>query len=533
VLVAALALLFAAVTHHVWEDYYITYRPSKNLVEGHGLVFQPGERVHTFTSPVNVLLPAVFALVTGNRSDDLVLWLYRLASAAALGGTAVLILGAVQRAGLGSGARAVLVALLCLDLKTVDFAMNGQEAGFMVFFMALAVDALTGAPRRPILRLALAFAGLMWTRPDGFIYASALVLAAWLFSRDGVFAGFRGLRPLAAATSLGAALYLPWFVWAWSYYGTPVPHTVLAKRALEQTQTIASLAAAVADFPRRVVEGTASTSLTFLPLYMDRGGWDQRFTYPFNVAVGILCTFYWVWPRGRRLGRLASLAFMACHVYLTVVVPYAFPWYLPTSTLLALVVLAVAFQDSLDLARRLELRSRVLASAIRVSSTLAGTIVLAFMAAFYAGSVREIRVQQRLIEDGNRKQIGLFLKQNARTPLDTVFLEPLGYIGFFSGLKMYDFPGLASPEVVAARWRLNTNLWAPLIRELRPDWLVLRPGEMYHILRTDSKLLADYATVRVFDQRAAIAREKWLPGRPYLAYDSQFWVLRRRITSTP
>ena len=49
VLAAALAVVaclgFALFTGHIWEDYFITFRSSLNLATGHGLVYQPGERV--------------------------------------------------------------------------------------------------------------------------------------------------------------------------------------------------------------------------------------------------------------------------------------------------------------------------------------------------------------------------------------------------------------------------------------------------------------------------------------------------------
>ncbi|MGA3285463.1 MAG: hypothetical protein ABSD57_13530, partial [Verrucomicrobiota bacterium] len=70
--VLLVGLVFAACTQHVWEDYWITFRASRNLVTGHGLVFTPGERLHTFTSPLGVLLPAAFCWLTGNQSDYLV-----------------------------------------------------------------------------------------------------------------------------------------------------------------------------------------------------------------------------------------------------------------------------------------------------------------------------------------------------------------------------------------------------------------------------------------------------------------------------
>lgn len=83
-LVFLVAMIFAVVTGHGWEDYWITFRASKNLALGQGLVFTPGERLHTFTSPLGVLLPAALSWLTGNHSDALVFWLFRLLSATAL-----------------------------------------------------------------------------------------------------------------------------------------------------------------------------------------------------------------------------------------------------------------------------------------------------------------------------------------------------------------------------------------------------------------------------------------------------------------
>ena len=86
-----IALGWAAFTQHVWEDYYITYRASKNLATGEGLTFTAGERVHSFTSPLGVLLPAVASLMTGNSSDTGTLWIFRVMAAAALAGAVGLV----------------------------------------------------------------------------------------------------------------------------------------------------------------------------------------------------------------------------------------------------------------------------------------------------------------------------------------------------------------------------------------------------------------------------------------------------------
>jgi len=142
-----------------------------------------------------------------------------------------------------------------------------------------------------------------------------------------------------------------------------------------------------------------------------------------------------------------------------------------------------------------------------------------------------MRQQQAIVEEGNRKAIGLWLRE-AAAPGDTVFLETLGYIGYYSNLRAYDFPGLASEEVVAARRKLGTDEFDALIRELRPTWLVLRPEEAGRIAYVAPGMLLEdasgqYRLVRRFDQSARIAALGDLRGRYLLNWDRAFLVYRR------
>ena len=81
------------------------------------------------------------------------------------------------------------------------------------------------------------------------------------------------------------------------------------------------------------------------------------------------------------------------------------------------------------------------ASVLRPLLACAVLGVVAFQAGVSALMMNAMRLQQAIIEDGSRRAVGLWLRQNAG-PGDTVFLESLGYIGYFSNLKTYDFPGL-------------------------------------------------------------------------------------------
>src|SRR5262249_29250347 len=92
---------YALYTGHVWEDYLITFRFSKILVDGHGLVYNLGERLHGFTSPLGVLLPALGYWLTGN--DQSALWFFRVLSIAAFLTGGLLTIEACRRQRTGTG----------------------------------------------------------------------------------------------------------------------------------------------------------------------------------------------------------------------------------------------------------------------------------------------------------------------------------------------------------------------------------------------------------------------------------------------
>ncbi|HTH48316.1 MAG TPA: hypothetical protein VMB21_12455, partial [Candidatus Limnocylindria bacterium] len=222
---------FAVFTDHRWEDFYITYRSSRNLVEGHGLVYQVGERVHTFTSPLGVLLPAFALELTGGASDEAALWIFRVWCTCALGGAAMLLWRTAGAWGWSGFGRWFLALLPLVESKCVDFSINGMETAFMLLGLAWMLDTLSRPSPRAALKLGLAWAGLMWTRPDGFVFGGALALS-WLAVRPTTEpAGSRRqlLLIYLRALPIAAVVYLPWFLWAWHFYGSPVPNTIVAK----------------------------------------------------------------------------------------------------------------------------------------------------------------------------------------------------------------------------------------------------------------------------------------------------------------
>lgn len=500
-------LVFAAITGQIWEDYYITFRNSRHLVEGHGLVYEPGERLHTFTSPLGVLLPALAYLVSGN--ETVALWIFRVLSATALAAAAVMF---------GKHARDQLwtplaywfaLVLSIFEAKTVAFSSNGMETAFMVLFTALTWREVA-RPNGPRWHwLALGFSGLMWTRPDSCVIALALIVCWHAFSRREPSQQQRQWwRQVVIAIIAGALLYAPWIAWAWSYYGSPVPHTIIAKSALAPGISVDRILA----IPLHLLTGHTGLDGMFAPIYYFVGGWSPMWNAICRVLT-CAAAFLWIVPFFPRAARAASLAVSVGAIYLYFIMPY--PWYYPAWGLIAAGGLGSAITA---VRRRGSDRSR---SVLRISTGVIATAMLGFGIAQTYSS----RVQQDVIEDAGRRKIGLWLRENSN-PGDTVFAEPIGYIGYFSQLKMLDFPGLCAPEV-SELVRSGERDHGSIITALKPSWLVLRPVELVQHRLEHGGVLDEYYLAGFWNQLPTVQAIPFLPGRNWLGFDSQFLVFRR------
>lgn len=528
------ALAYTCYTGHAWEDYFITYRASKNLALGHGLVFNVGERVHSFTSPLGTLLPALASLLTGNTSDVAALWIFRVMSMSAFAGAGVILWRLMRGMFAHWAPAAFLVLLLATDAKSVDNATNGMESAFVLLFMAWNLWALLQRPARRPVHLGLAWAGLMWSRPDSFIYIAASAGAVLLFGR---FGEGNTRRRLITDCLLGGvittAVYGPWFAWAWWYYGSPVPHTIIAKSVWTPPVTMENVVKWVLRYPLDVFKGSSTLGTTFTPTYAMNTGWPA-FTIRISAGLSLVAMAMWLVPRVRWEARVTSFVFMLAHFYLTNFANFPAPWYLPIVTMLACFTYAAVFGQLADwLARRPPAAAGEAPPRPHRGVWAAGLVLPLWGLALMLAAAWELQHRQRIVENGNRRLVGEYLKAHSASPRDTAVFECLGYIGFYSNLKIYDYPGLSSPEVVKVlketKTRADYTHYLPeIVSAYNPTWIVLREHERGNFLEADRELLKDYYHLaQTFDCRPAVEAIKFLPGRGYLMFDSFFEVYRR------
>ena len=504
----SVCMALALATDHRWEDWYITFRASKNLALGNGLVFNIGERVMTYTSPLGTLIPAFIKFVFSGLSDDFTMWSYRVVCSIVLALSSIPIYKTLDFLKLNRIFYGLGILLLSLSFIIIDNTINGMESAFMVLFECTLIYLIISKPAGYNLKLGIIFACIMFSRPDGFVYAGSIFLGFLLFTKfPSIQINTSNLRGMGISIGIAALLFSPWLIWTWYYYGTPIPHTIIAKsKTYNLDYFIHSISNYISHF-----KGSADIYLA--PYGENFGGWGI-FGY-FARLLSIISLFYWLNWRGNSIARALSLATLCMIAYLNIVSGQGpAPWYLPAVATPSIFIWVFIFHD---LNERL---SKKLFYAFPL-------VMIIMLAGNFYYATRMIRAQQKIIEFGNRKEIGLWLNEH-KGPKDTIFMECLGYIGFYSNLKTYDFPGMSSPEMVATRKRLHTDQYGYLIQELKPTWICIRTFEVDNINKQVPNLLSKkYQLVKIFDKRMDIYQAKIKYGDPYLTFDSVFYLFKK------
>ena len=228
-----LALLgwLASVSWFLTDDAFISFRYVRNLLEGHGLVFNVGERVEGYSNFLWVLeLAAVWGLL-GIKPEHAAPWLSVIYTAATI---AALLWWAWLTPSLRCRG---LTAWLALGLvcSSATFAVwtsgGGLETRQFTFFIVLAVVclALYRNSQWGLLTASLSLAAASLTRPEGPLIA--VLCFGWFIVQRMIDAGRPRLdwRELAFLIVPFAILIGGHFMFRYDYYGEWLPNTYYAK----------------------------------------------------------------------------------------------------------------------------------------------------------------------------------------------------------------------------------------------------------------------------------------------------------------
>ena len=434
VLAIGIRLVWLAWTNFTFEDAFITFRFARELFLGNGFVYNPGEPIYGTTTPLLTLLLAGWLFMTG---PDHIIAGARILDLLATAASYLFMWLALRHAGISLAQRSLALALLVFSSKFWSMDSGGMETPLVILFMAASWYAWT--IRKP--GLTGLFCGLLlWVRVDLFLWPILLLLID-------LTASFKS----AARTALIAGLiYLPWIIFAWLDFGSPIPFTATAKWVA-------------------YVEYDAEPYLAHLGVifnYLSPFEIPDQFQAAIILASAVTVMLAaWQAFRARSNRFLLALAAFAVldTAQLTLTKATFFNRYFIPTLWAVLILAGLALGSIWDELK--QARSDRLFSIAFLSILLAAGLGLGLI------SSSNSRMTQFYRQDGALKVMGLWLKQH--TPIGSrVMLEPLGYVGYYSDRDMLDIVGMVTPTVVMLKQAGVSDVYQ-YIKVLQPTDVII------------------------------------------------------------
>lgn len=444
-LALALGLLVAHATwcNFISDDAFIVARYARNVLAGHGWVYNVGERVEGYTSFLWVALTVLLGFV----GIDLVTAVRVLSIAGASLGIVVLYVCAPH---LGIRRHSLLACLAPLFFACNDivacWALGGLEtcgyAGLIVLALYLAERAATSDRTLPLLLAGIVGGLTGLVRPEGAAVPAILAVALLVRRPRGIG------RLLVAFVVPAAAIIGVHLLWRHSYYGDWLPNTYYAK--------VDHTAAVVARGWRYVLNFVRDTGGLFV--------WGV----PFALA--------WL-PRAGAFARTASVLGLVLTLGVILVGGDGLPMYRFMVPIVPLWALLVAKLIA-DLSEALY-TPRVTAGARAAITSLVVIAVALSVVRVPADSSQYVNYRvQKDVEVPRWRAAGQWLAQHASTDA-SIACVPIGAIGYYSNLRLYDMLGLTDrhiahkPVELGHGWAGHEKTDGPYILAQQPTYLLL------------------------------------------------------------
>jgi len=427
--------LLVYLSNYTADDAFITFRYAENIASGKGFVYNEGERVLGTSTPLYTLLLALLA-----KLGLPIVLLARIINIGADCLTGVLLFLLLRQFKLGVATFAALFYVLFP--RVIVWSVSGMETSLYVLLLVTSLYFYC----KENFNLTFLFLGLTFlTRVDGIILGLAILIHFVL--------QYKKFPTKIILGSLG--VILPWLIFSFIYFGSPIPNSVPGKKAL--------YSASVWETPKWRIFWEflfLKTQIGWPLLGLSLAGAYQVLTKAKSYAIIVLWTLLYFF--------FFFFAETKIHMW------YYVPFYLGYLILVAL-GLDFVFEKANEIWRRwLEFsqnRIRVFNS-IKILGVGLLSVIMIFAGLIYFQQIHRtykfVAAEQVGLE-GIHKEMGLWLLENTE-PGDTVCAEDIGYLGYYSGRYILDQDGLISPQAIP--FNKNKNRLG-LLKKYKPAYFLI------------------------------------------------------------
>lgn len=435
---------------HTYEDAFITFKYSENLANGFGLVYNIGEKVYGTTTPFFAIIIAFFkyfgipciisSLVINLISESITsLFVYK------------------YLRDYSNEIISFFIALLFVfSPSNISWSIQGMETAF--FGMLIAASFFALYKKKLFLAFLFAFLSTI-TRIDGLSVVFIIFLFSFIENKFSIIKYF----------SIPLLIFIAWLIFLQIYFGNFLPNSMLAKLILYSGHSQSMLPNLSIVLSKYFLSGYYSSALITVLFF-----------------VGIYFTIK------NKLRLLPMIAwFIIYYSALIISKTQIHGWYLIPPLFVFIIVSGIGILSIYNILLKNFSRYKKLLNAI--------AFVFVILSSAFTLKLKIDQMNNELrYEETVRIPIGKYL--NKYTPKSsTVFLEPIGVIGYYSNRYIYDDSALISPIFLEInRLAYNALSVYKKIELVKPDYLVLRNRDLDDFY-TSTNLMKDYEMIKSFN----------------------------------
>jgi len=434
---------------HTYEDAFITFKYSENFANGLGLVYNAGEKVYGTTTPFFAIILAFFkyfgisciisSLIINLISESITsLFVYKYLK------------------DYSTGIVTLFIALLFVfSPSNISWSIQGMETAF--FGMLIATSFYSFYKKKCFLAFLFAFLSAI-TRIDGLGVVFIIFLFSFIENKFSVFKFF----------TIPFLIFIAWLIFLQIYFGNFLPNSMLAKLILYSGHSKSILPNLNIVFTKFFLAGYYSSTII---------------TVFFIVGIYVVIK--------NKIRALHMIAWFFIYYFALIISKTMIHgWYLIPPLFVFIIVsgIGIIFVYNV-LSRKFSQHQKLLSAFVFVFVILSSAFNLML-------KIDQMN-NELLYEQTVRIPIGRYL--NEFTPRNsTVFLEPIGIIGYYSNRYIYDDAALISPIFLEIN-RLTYNALSVYkkIDLVKPDYLVLRDRDLNEFY-TSTNLIKEYRIVKNF-----------------------------------
>ena len=487
ILIIALKSIFF-LTKHIQEDALISWRVARNIIDFGVYGYNGAEKISASTTHLYVFVGVIFQSIFGEGKFIYPLLIFN---------TIVLTIGIylLGKLLLKSTNRIILFILFVSFLPpAIKMSILGMEFGILFFFYILLIK--YGFVERKNWAFIVLPILILWTRIDTAIFLGLLFIYDVIQQR-------KWNTPLMIG---GILAVLSTLAFNWFYFGEIVNNTITSKKnnyanpsLLERWTEFKFFAPnyfGLIKFPTSIYN--FSTIILFLLsaacLFVLSNKWESNR----KKVVGFLFIF----------GFVKSLIFGAANSW--------FDWYywIPQICLFLPIILIV------------------------LDSNKFKTFSIVYFILFFIPFTAYQAVHSIATGNGewnHARKIGLYLDSIEPNKDNYIFLEPAGYIPYFSRLKVIDYVGLVDKRLTEENIVLNGQAkgFSNLINKAKPKYILEDFNPMFKGNLTDQSIYEDYELIKEFKIADVAKSENPILDKIYKFKPSgrDFYLYKRKSTA--